>query len=77
MSIHAIYIKAPNDTYGNPRRGFLFLEDSEPAWFEPEGYGGVQGIARHRGEYLRFAMDAAPVVNVTATEYRRIYKEHA
>jgi hypothetical protein len=77
VSIRAIYVKAPNDTNGNPRRGFLFLEDDSPAWFEPEGYGGVHEIASHRGQYLKYAMECAPVVNVTASEYRRLKKDHA
>lgn len=76
MDVRAIYVKAPHDTNGNPRRGFLFMEN-EMVWFEREGYGGQHEIANHRGQYLRFAMDSAPIVNVSASEFRRLVKDHA
>jgi hypothetical protein len=73
---HATYITAPNDVNGNPRRGYLITEDNCETYFEAEGYAGMSGILQHRGQYLRAALDAAPHVKVTATEYRRLVKQY-
>ena len=69
---HAIYITAPNDVNGNPRRGWLFVSENGTEWHE-EGYAGVQAI---RVDYLRDIAKDAPRVNVTATEYRRLVKQY-
>jgi hypothetical protein len=68
----AIYLAAPNDVNGNPRRGWLFTT-GERHEFHDEGYEGVQAI---RAEYLQHIARNAPKVNVTATEYRRIAKQY-
>ena len=73
---HATYITAPNDVNGNPRRGYLITEDDHETYFETEGYAGMHGILQHRGQYLREALDSAPQVKVTASEYNRIVKQY-
>lgn len=71
--MHAIYVCAPNDRNGNPRRGWLFVGESGTEWHE-EGYAGVLAI---RADYLRDIARDAPRVNVGAGEYRRIRKDYA
>ena len=70
---NAVFIQTKNDACGNPRRGYLITE-GEQTYFEPEGYCGMQGVLRHRGEHLREALNGSVVVNVGVREFNRLVK---
>jgi hypothetical protein len=74
MNATAIYICAPNDRNGNPRRGWLFTVNHGGHEWHEEGYEGQSAI---RTEYLRTIAQLAPRVQVTAGEYNRIRKTYA
>lgn len=69
----AVFVQTSNDTYGNPRRGYLITEGDQ-TYFEPEGFEGMQGVLRHRGQHLRDALNASVVVNVGVREFNRLVK---
>lgn len=76
MNTHAIYVKAPNDRNGNPRRGWIFTESSGETWWQEEGYAGLSAIKPDiRAEYLRQVARDAITINVTAGEYRSLRKQ--
>lgn len=77
MNTQAIYVKAPNDRNGNPRRGWIFVESDGRKWWHEEGYAGISSVEpKIRAEYLRQVADDGIVINVTATEYNRLRKQY-
>jgi len=70
--VYAVKIKADNDTYGNPRRGWgVYLKDGEYVGFVDEGYDGNRAltsrfpnatelchIATNPGTYKSYKKDA-------------------
>jgi hypothetical protein len=63
----ALYLAAPNDTNGNPRRGWILLQAGRILGWVDEGYQGEEALKR--------AISGKPVlriprVNVTATEWK-------
>jgi hypothetical protein len=62
-----IHLAASNDRNGNPRRGYLVLNEYGVAVaFYDEGYSGCHAVP----EELRPAASRAPRINVSATELR-------
>ena len=65
-----LYICAPNDINGNPRRAWVtFNSDGLPLAFYEEEYGGVYNAIPDR-EIRALAM-IAPRINVTVGEFKR------
>jgi hypothetical protein len=73
MNATAIYICAPNDRNGNPRRGWLFTTGEWLHEWHEEGFEGQLAI---RADYLRDIASMAPRVNVSAREFNRLRKVH-
>ena len=66
VTFQMIYLCAPNDANGNPRRAWFLLNDfgSCTEIFE-EGYSGTKAVpAKYRDAQL-----AAPRINVTVSEF--------
>jgi hypothetical protein len=75
MSKIAIYIGAPNDSNGNPRRGWLIVDENGD-WqdFLDEGYGGTSGL-RTWTKYRE--IKTTPRIDVTPGYYREVKKMFA
>lgn len=65
-----IKVQAENDTYGNPRRGWIVVSPSGRfLGFYPEGYDDGGDVLRAiRAEDYQ----AYPVINITPKEYKRL-----
>lgn len=78
--IYVVWIKAPNDKYGNPQRGFLVqLSEYEKPVFVSEGYTGfdpIDKLKKEKGEKEVLFNQYVPI-HVSATEYRRFVKEYS
>ncbi len=64
--MNLILLAAPNDTNGNPRRCYVLFNENGiavNAW--DEGYAGCAALPKHLQKMPR------PVIQVTATEYKR------
>ena len=63
-----VYIAAPNDSNGNPRRGWIVgYGETYPARFVDEGYEGRQAL---RAVGLDPSAGDVPRIAVSASEYR-------
>jgi len=61
-----VLLAAPNDNNGNPRRCYvLFNENGVAVGAWEEGYAGCHALPEHLRQTPR------PVIQVTATEYKR------
>jgi hypothetical protein len=65
-----IKVNAQNDTNGNPRRGWLHLQqDGRFLGFYPEGYDDGGETLR---ELRKAEGEAYPSINITPKEYKRL-----
>ena len=71
-----LYLCAPNDANGNPRRAWVtFSADGQPLAIYPEGYGGAAGAIQD--PEVRGLALIAPRINVSASELRDWRREVA
>lgn len=72
MDMQCVYLCAPNDRNGNPRRAWVFTDAdmSREAFFE--GYEGFLGVSRFWTDAERALADSAMKINVTFKEWKRL-----
>lgn len=69
-----LYLCAPSDANGNPRRAWVtFNADGQPLTIYPEGYGGAAGAIQDL-EVRALAL-IAPRINVSVSELRGWHRE--
>ena len=70
MDMQCVYLCAPNDRSGNPRRAWVFTGDDREAFFE--GHEGLAGVSQFWTDRERALAGSAMRVNVTFKEWKRL-----